>query len=157
MKAGTRFSAQAFLDSPGPAKTISEYRRGETVFTQGDACQHVFYIRMGGVRLSALSRTGHEVVVAMLGPGDFFGEGCLAGQPARVGTATAMTPSVILLVARAKMVRLLRQEIAMADRFIAQMLSRTIRTEEDLLDQLFSSIEKRHGQADKRRAGGSRT
>ena len=91
------FNAQAFLDSAGVAKTIVEYGRGETIFTQGDACEHVMYIQTGGVKLSVLSKTGREAVVAMLGPGDFFGEGCLAGQPVRMGSATAITPSAILL------------------------------------------------------------
>lgn len=137
------FNAQAFLSSSGIAKTVVEYGRGETIFTQGDACEEVLYIRTGGVGLSVRSKTGREAVVAMLGPGDFFGEECLAGQPARMGSATAITPSVILLVGRAKMARLLRKQHAMSDRFIAHMLSRNIRIEEDLLDQLFSSSEKR--------------
>jgi CRP-like cAMP-binding protein len=137
------FNAQAFLDSSGKAKTIVEYRRGETIFTQGDACEDVLYIQTGGVRLSVLSKTGREAVVAMLGPGDFFGEGCLAGQPVRMGSATAITPSVILLVGKEKMIRLLHQQHAMSDRFISHMLSRNIRIEEDLIDQLFNSSEQR--------------
>ena len=137
------FNAQAFLDSSGIAKTIMEYGRGETIFTQGDACEDVLYIQTGGVKLSVLSKTGREAVVAMLGPGDFFGEGCLAGQPVRMGSATAITPSVILLVGKEKMVRLLHQQHAMSDRFISHMLSRNIRIEEDLIDQLFNSSEKR--------------
>jgi CRP/FNR family cyclic AMP-dependent transcriptional regulator len=137
------FPAQAFLDSSGIAKTIEKYGRGETIFTQGDACEDVLYIQTGGVKLSVLSKTGREAVVAMLGPGDFFGEGCLAGQPVRMGSATALTPSVILLVRKAKMVRLLHQQHAMSDRFISHMLSRNIRIEEDLIDQLFNSSEKR--------------
>jgi CRP/FNR family cyclic AMP-dependent transcriptional regulator len=137
------FDAQAFLDSTGVPKTVAEYGRGETVFTQGDACEHVFYIQGGGIKLSVLSKNGREAVVAMLGPGDFFGEGCLAGQPVRMGSATAITPSVIMLVAKQKMVRLLRKQHEMSDRFISHMLSRNIRIEEDLIDQLFNSSEKR--------------
>jgi CRP-like cAMP-binding protein len=125
------------------AKTITAYGRGETIFTQGDACEDVLYIQTGGVKLSVLSKTGREAVVAMLGPGDFFGEGCLAGQPVRMGSATAVTPSVILLIGKEKMVRLLHKQPAMSDRFIAHMLSRNIRIEEDLIDQLFNSSEKR--------------
>ena len=87
------FNAQTFLDSAGLSKTIAEYARDESIFTQGDACLHVMYIQSGGVKLSVLSKTGREAVVAMLGPGDFFGEGCLAGQPIRIGSATAITPS----------------------------------------------------------------
>jgi CRP/FNR family transcriptional regulator, cyclic AMP receptor protein len=137
------FNAQAFLDSSGVAKSVVEYARGAIIFTQGDLCEHVLYIQTGGVKLSVLSKTGREAVVAMLGPGDFFGEGCLAGQPIRMGSATAITPSVIRLVAKAKMVRLLHRQHAMSDRFISHMLSRNIRIEEDLIDQLFNSSEKR--------------
>jgi CRP/FNR family transcriptional regulator, cyclic AMP receptor protein len=137
------FNAQAYLKSAGVAKTIVEYARGETVFAQGDACDHVLYIQSGGVKLSVLSKTGREAVVAMLGPGEFFGEGCLAGQPVRMGSAAAITPSVILLINKGKMVRLLHKQHAMSDRFITHMLARNIRIEEDLVDQLFNSSEKR--------------
>ena len=122
---------------------MAQFKRGEAVFTQGDACEHVMYIQAGGVKLSVLSKTGREAVVAMLGPGDFFGEGCLAGQPIRMGSATAIAPSTILLVDKEKMVGLLHKQHAMSDRFISHMLSRNIRIEEDLIDQLFNSSEKR--------------
>ena len=128
-------------------KTVVAYGRGESIFTQGDACEDVLYIQTGGVKLSVLSKTGKEAVVAMLGPGDFFGEGCLAGQPLRMGSATAITPSVILVVGKDKMVRLLHQQHGMSDRFISHMLSRNIRIEEDLIDQLFNSSEKRLARA----------
>jgi CRP/FNR family transcriptional regulator, cyclic AMP receptor protein len=137
------FNAKEYLDSSGIAKSIIEYGRGESIFAQGDVCDHVMYIQTGGVKLSVLSKTGREAVVAMLGPGDFFGEGCLAGQPVRMGSATAITPSVILLVDKSRMVRLLHRQHAMSDRFISHMLSRNIRIEEDLIDQLFNSSEKR--------------
>ena len=142
-KAAPVFDAQAFLESEGVAKTVAKYGRGESVFTQGDVCEHVMYIQTGGIKLSVLSKTGREAVVAMLGPGDFFGEGCLAGQPFRMGSATAMTPSTILLVDKAKMVGLLHKQHAMSDRCISHMLARNIRIEEDLIDQLFNSSEKR--------------
>jgi CRP/FNR family cyclic AMP-dependent transcriptional regulator len=142
-RAAPQFNVQAFLDSTGVAKTMLEYSRGDAVFTQGDVCHHVFYIREGGVKLSVLSKTGREAVVAMLGPGDFFGEGCLAGQPTRMGSATAITSSLILLVDKKEMVKLLHKQHALSDRFIAHMLSRNIRIEEDLIDQLFNSSEKR--------------
>jgi CRP-like cAMP-binding protein len=138
-----RFNAPAFLDSSGIRKTIVEYRRGETIFAQGDACKGVLCIQTGGVKLSVRSKIGREAVVARLGPGEFFGEGCLAGQSVRMGSATAITPSVILAVGKASMTRLLHQQHAMSDRFISHMLSRNIRIEEDLLDQLFNSCEKR--------------
>jgi len=137
------FSAEAFLASAGVAKTIVQYGRGEAIFTQGDSCEHVLYIQSGGVKLSVLSKTGKEAVVAMLGPGDFFGEGCLAGQPLRMGSATAITPSAILRVRRGEMVELLHKQHTMSDRFISHMLTRNIRIEEDLIDQLFNSSEKR--------------
>lgn len=136
------FSAQAFLDSGGNARTIVKYRRGEAIFAQGDACKHVMYIQKGGVELSVRSKTGREAVVAMLGPADFFGEGCLAGQTVRTGSATAVTPSTILLVDKHRMVRLLHQQHAMSDRFIAHMLARSVRIEEDLLQQMSNSSEK---------------
>ncbi len=137
------FDARPLLGFSGIAKSIAEYGRGETIFTQGDPSRDVFYIQTGGVKLSVLSKTGREAIVAMLGQGDFFGEGCLAGQPVRTGSATAITPSVIFLVAKKVMVRLLHKQHAMSDRFISHMLSRNIRIEEDLIDQLFNSSEKR--------------
>src|SRR6202011_413384 len=130
------FNAQTFLDSAGIARKVVEYRRAEVIFTQGDPCESVLYIQQGGVKLSVLSKTGREAVVAMLGPGDFFGEGCLAGQPVRMGSATATTDSTILLVAKNQMVRRLHKQHALSDRFITHMLARNIRIEEDLVDQL---------------------
>jgi CRP/FNR family cyclic AMP-dependent transcriptional regulator len=141
------FNAQVFLNSAGMAKQIVEYGRGATIFTQGDVSDHVLYIQAGGVTLSVLSKTGREAIVAMLGPGDFFGEGALAGQPSRIGTASAITPSTILLIDRDKMVTLLRKQHDMSDRFIANMLSRNIRIEEDLTDQLCNSSERRLARA----------
>ena len=143
MKRKGTFNVQAFLDSAGIARRIVAFRRGEVVFAQGDVCESVMYIHAGGVKLSVLSRTGREAVVAMLGPGEFFGEGCLAGQPLRVGSATAVTASSILLVDKDEMLRLLHKQHALSDRFIAHMLARNIRIEEDLIDQLFNSSEKR--------------
>jgi len=137
------FNAQAFLDSAGISRKIVEYRSGDVVFTQGDLCEHVLYIQQGSVKLSVLSKTGREAVVAMLGLGEFFGEGCLAGQPVRMGSATATTDSTILLVDKDEMVELLHKQHALSDRFIAHMLARNIRIEEDLVDQLFNSSEKR--------------
>jgi len=137
------FDAQAFLDLVGGPRSSAQYGRGEVIFTQGDVSKEVMYIQAGGVKLSVLSKNGKEAVVAMLGPGDFFGEGCLAGQRIRMGSATAITPSIILLVPKTRMLRLLHDEHSMSDRFIAHMLTRNIRIEEDLVDQLFNSSEKR--------------
>lgn len=133
--------------SSGVPKTVVNFARGETIFTQGDASDHVMYIRLGGVKLSVMSKNGREAVVAMLGPTDFFGEACLAGHAARMGSATAITPCVILMVRKGEMLRLLQTQHAMSDRFIAHMLSRNLRIEEDLIDQLFNSSEKRLARA----------
>jgi CRP/FNR family cyclic AMP-dependent transcriptional regulator len=141
------FNVQAFLDSAGIARKIAKYQRDEVIFTQGDPCEHVLYIQKGGVKLSVLSKSGREAVVAMLGAGEFFGEGCLAGQPIRMGSATATSESAILLVDKDQMVRLLHKQHALSDRFIAHMLARNIRIEEDLVDQLFNSSEKRLARA----------
>jgi CRP/FNR family cyclic AMP-dependent transcriptional regulator len=120
-----------------------EFRRGDVIFSQGDACGHVLYIQKGTVKLSVLSKAGRQAVVAMLGPGEFFGEGCLAGQPVRMGSASATTDSTVLLVEKAQMERLLHEQHALSDRFISHMLTRNIRIEQDLIDQLFNSSEKR--------------
>jgi CRP-like cAMP-binding protein len=137
------FDVRAFLESEGMARQIVSFRRADVVYTQGDPCESVMYIQTGGVKLSVLSKTGREAVVAMLGPGEFFGEGCLAGQPVRMGSATAVMPSTILFVDKESMVALLHKQHALSDRFIAHMLARNIRIEEDLVDQLFNSSEKR--------------
>jgi CRP/FNR family transcriptional regulator, cyclic AMP receptor protein len=137
------FNLQGFLESAGIAKKVLAYRRGEAIFTQGDACEHVWYIQSGGIKLSVLSKTGKEAVVAMLGPGDFFGEGCLAGQEVRMGSASAVTASAILRIDKGHMAQLLHKQHAMSDRFISHILTRNIRIEEDLIDQLFNSSEKR--------------
>ena len=142
-KKNATFNVQAFLDSAGIARKIVKYRRGEVIFTQGDPCEHVLYIQQGNVKLSVLSKAGREAVVAMLGAGEFFGESCLAGHAVRMKTATATTDSTILRVDKDQMVRLLRKQHALSDRFIAHMLARNIRIEEDLVDQLFNSSEKR--------------
>ena len=141
--AAPAFDARTLLESASVPKTIVRYGRGDAIFTQGEACEHVMYIQVGGVKLSVLSKTGREAVVAMLGPGDFFGEGCLAGQPRRMGSASAITPTTILINAKARMINLLHRQQAMSDQFIAHMLSRNIRIEEDLIDQLFNTSEKR--------------
>ena len=137
------FDVEAYLKAEGPPHTVARYRRGQVVFTQGDAGQDVRYLQKGAIKLSVLSRIGKEAVVAMLVPGDFFGEGVLAGQSIRIGTATAMSPSSVLTIEKAALVRLLHEEPAFADRFLSYMLHRNIRIEADLVDQLFNSSEKR--------------
>ena len=137
------FDLHAFLDSAGVARTIHTYKRSAVIFSQGDAATDVFYIQNGSVKLSVLSRTGKEAVVAVLGQGDFFGEGCLAGQPRRIATASAMSASTVLVVEKPQMLEMLHTQTALAERFLAHMLARNIRVEEDLVDQLFNSSEKR--------------
>jgi CRP/FNR family transcriptional regulator, cyclic AMP receptor protein len=136
-------NVRVFLESAGPARKVVEHRRGGVIFDQGDPCDTVLYVQKGGVKVSVLSTAGREGVVAMLGPGDFFGEGCLSGQPVRTGSATAMVPSTILLIDKDQMVTLLHEQPALSDRFIAHMLTRNIRIQEDLVDQLFNSTEQR--------------
>jgi CRP/FNR family cyclic AMP-dependent transcriptional regulator len=137
------FNAQAFLDSAGVARRVKAFKMAEIVYTQGDAAKSVLYLQEGGVKLSVVSEVGKEAVVAILGPGDFFGEGCLAGQPIRMGTATAITPSTVLVIEKSEMFKVLHEQHALSDRFITFMLARNIRIEEDLIDQLFNSSEKR--------------
>jgi CRP-like cAMP-binding protein len=141
------FNAQQFLDSAGFKRTIRALPPSAAVFAQGDPAKEVYYIQEGGVRLSVLSKTGREAVVAMLGPGEFFGEGCLAGQSVRMGTATTVVASTVLVIQKVQMVRLLHEQPDLSDLFIAHVLSRNIRIEEDLVDQLFNSSEKRLARA----------
>src|SRR3984893_4147337 len=131
----TAFDAQAFLDSAGVARKVTEFGKRETIFSQGDPAKNVLYIQKGGVRLSVVNESGKEAVVAVLGPGDFFGEGCLAGQPIRIGTATAITATTALVIEKQEMIRVLHAEHEFSDRFITFMLARNIRIEEDLVDQ----------------------
>ena len=142
-KAGRVFNAEAFLNAPGVARRSVDYPRGKAIFAQGDPADTVLYIQRGSVKLSVLSQGGKEGVVGVLGKGDFFGEGALAGQPIRLATATAMTASQILVIPKRQMIRLLHQQHALSDRFIAHMLARNTRLEEDLVDQLFNASEKR--------------
>lgn len=141
------FDAQAFLDSAGVARKVVDFPKKTTIFAQGDAAKHVMYIQQGGVKLSVVNATGKEAVVAVLKPGDFFGEGCLAGQSIRMGSATSTALSTVLVIDKDEMIRVLHAEHEFSDRFIAYMLSRNIRVEEDLVDQLFNSTEKRLARA----------
>ncbi|HWY44991.1 MAG TPA: Crp/Fnr family transcriptional regulator [Candidatus Sulfotelmatobacter sp.] len=137
------FNAQDFLDTAGVARKIEEYRRGESIYSQGDAAETVMYVQQGGVKLSVVNGSGKEAVVAMFGPTDFFGEGCMAGQTIRMGTTSAVTPTTLLVIQKKELLRALHAEHALSDHFIAYMLARNIRVEEDLIDQLFNSSEKR--------------
>jgi CRP/FNR family cyclic AMP-dependent transcriptional regulator len=137
------FDADAFLRSVGVGKTILSYQPTDVIFSQGDASDSVLYIQEGAVKLSVQSHGGKEAVVAMLGPGDFFGERALAGHPVRLEAATAMSATTVLSIPKRLMIRLLHDQHALSDRFITFMLARNIRIEEDLVDQLFNSSEKR--------------
>jgi CRP/FNR family transcriptional regulator, cyclic AMP receptor protein len=137
------FDPQVFLDTAGVSRKIAEYRRNESIYTQGDAAESVMYVQKGGVKLSVVNGSGREAVVAMFGPTDFFGEGCMAGQTVRMGTAAAVTPTTILVIDKKELLRVLHTEHNLSDHFIRYMLAHNIRVEEDLVDQLFNSSEKR--------------
>jgi CRP/FNR family transcriptional regulator, cyclic AMP receptor protein len=141
------FDLRTFLETAGATRRVLEFRRREKIYRQGDPAKSVKYIQEGGARLSIINEDGKEAVIAVLGPGDFFGEGCLAGQPVCMGTAKAIGPTSILSIGKAEMMRLLRTEHSLSDLFIAHMLTRNIRIEEDLVDQLFNSTEKRLARA----------
>jgi CRP/FNR family transcriptional regulator, cyclic AMP receptor protein len=141
------FDVALFLDSAGLGRRVSELRAKEIVFAQGDPATDVIYIQEGGVRLKIVNESGKEAVVAVLGPGDFFGEGCLSGQSICMATATAIGPTRVLVIAKNEMIRALHGEHEFSDRFIAYMLARNIRVEADLVDQLFNSSEKRLARA----------
>jgi CRP/FNR family cyclic AMP-dependent transcriptional regulator len=140
---GLGFDAKSFLDSAGLGRTVTNFRAKETVFAQGDPATGVMYLQEGGVRLTVVNETGKEAVVAILEPGDFFGEGCLAGQSICMATATTIGPTTVLVIEKKQMIRVLHEEHEFSDRFIAYMLARNIRVEEDLIDQMFNSSEKR--------------
>ena len=138
------FDPKAFLATAADGgRTISKYRKDQIVFTQGQVADAVFYIQQGNVKITVVSEQGKEAIVAMLGPGDFFGEGCLAGQPRRIATVAAMTECEIMRLEKTAMVRVIHEEPRFSELFISHLLARTIRVEEDLVDQLFNSSEKR--------------
>jgi CRP/FNR family transcriptional regulator, cyclic AMP receptor protein len=137
------FDLDVFLSSVDGGRTISKYRRNKPIFAQGDTADSVFYIQDGSVKLTVVSERGKEAIVAIHGKGDFFGEGCLTGQPRRLATATAMTESVIMRLDKTSVVRVLREEPEFSNAFLAYLLARNARVEEDLVDQLFNSSEKR--------------
>jgi CRP/FNR family cyclic AMP-dependent transcriptional regulator len=137
------FNVQAYLASGGVARKVVKYQRSDKAFSQGDPATDILYIQKGGIKLSVVNEVGKEAVVAMLGPGDFFGEGCLAGQLVRMGTATAITPATLLVIEKQEVIRVVHAEHSFFDRFVTYMLARNIRIEQDLVDQLFNSCEKR--------------
>ena len=138
-----KFSSQSFLAHPGPGKTLLKCPKKYTIFSQGDKANAVFYVQAGKVKLTVLSDQGKEAVVAVLGAGEFFGEQCLTGQLVRTATATALEDATILRIAEETMVRTLREEPSFNELFLKYVLSHSLRVEEDLVDQLFNSSEKR--------------
>jgi len=138
-----RFDAGKYLETAGVKRKIVTYRKGQAIFSQGDECSTVNYLQKGAVKLTILSAAGKEAVIAILYAGEFFGEGCIAGQPRRVATATATEPTSVLAIDKKEMLRILHEEHEFSDRFVAHMLRRNVRVEEDLADQLFNSSEKR--------------
>jgi len=143
LKAIVKFNAQAFLDTVGVGRFIGKYKAGEAVFLQGDAADAVFYIQKGKVQITVVSKQGKEGVIAVLGPGDFFGEGCLAGQPLHIATATVTADSAIVKIEKQTMIRVMREEPTLSQIFMSFLLSRNIQVEADLIDHLFNSSEKR--------------
>lgn len=146
-KADPKFDSKAFLAKTNGGRTISKLQMNQIIFAQGDPADSVLYIRHGKVKVTVNSAQGKEAVVAILGPDEFCGEGCLAGQPRRIATATAMTDCEIMRLEKATMIRVLHDEPAFSEMFVAHLLARTIRVEEDLVDQLFNSSEKRLARA----------
>jgi len=141
------FDPKTFLATVNGGRTLSTYRKDQTVFAQGDTADSVFYIQKGKVKVTVLSEQGKEAVVALLGPDEFCGEGCLTGQKLRIATAAAMTECEIMRIERKSMIRVLHEEPAFSEMFVAHILARTIRVEADLVDQLFNSSEKRLARA----------
>lgn len=141
--AGASFDPQSLLAKVGEGRSIVQHRKDQIVFSQGEPADAVFYIQDGKVKITVVSDQGKEAVIAILGPGDFFGEGCMAGQPRRMASVAAMTDCSILRLEKAAMIRLVHNEPAFSEMFISHLLARAIRVEEDLVDQLFNSSEKR--------------
>ena len=143
IKRRPKFNPKSFLAKVGEGRSIGKYRKDQIVFSQGEPADAVFYVQKGKVKVTVVSEQGKEAVVAILGPNEFVGEGCLAGQPQRIATVATMTDSVIVRLEKATIVRVIHQKPAFSEMFIAHLLGRTIRVEADLVDQLFNSSEKR--------------
>jgi CRP-like cAMP-binding protein len=141
------FNVKTFLSTVDGGRTVSSYRKNQKVFAQGDPANSIFYIKEGSAKLTVLSEQGKEAIVALHGKGDFFGEGCLTGQQRRLATASAMTECVIMQLDKTAVVRVLTEEPKFSEMFLAYVLKRNARVEEDLVDQLFNSTEKRLARA----------
>jgi CRP/FNR family cyclic AMP-dependent transcriptional regulator len=146
-KAARPFDAGVYLETAGVKREIVPYGNGQIIFSRGDKCNSVLYLQTGVVKITVKSSGGKEAVIALLKPGDFFGEGCISGQPLRVSTATAMGPVSVMEIEKQEMNRVIHEEREFSNRFVAHMLKRNVRVEEDLVDQLFNSSEKRLARA----------
>lgn len=146
-KAKSVFDVEKYLETAGVKRKIIPFRKNQIIFSQGDAGHSVYYLQHGQIKITVTSSGGREAVIALLGKGEFFGEGCIAGQPLRVSTATAMEPVSILEIEKSEMLRVIHDEREFSDLFVGHMLRRNVRVEEDLVDQLFNSSEKRLARA----------
>jgi CRP/FNR family cyclic AMP-dependent transcriptional regulator len=142
-KRSSQFNPELYLESVGISRKVGDFRKNQAIFSQGDVADEVFYIQKGNVKLTVVNGVGKEAVVAIFGPGDFFGEGAISSEVIRMGTATAVAPTMVLIIGKNEMIRVLHAEHLLSDRFITYMLARNSRVQADLVDQLFNSTEKR--------------
>jgi CRP/FNR family transcriptional regulator, cyclic AMP receptor protein len=142
-KRSNPFNPELYLQSVGISRKVGDFRKNQAIFSQGDVADEVFYIQKGSVKLTVVNGVGKEAVVAIFGPGDFFGEGAISSEVIRMGTATAVAPTMVLIIGKNEMIRVLHAEHLLSDRFITYMLARNSRVQADLVDQLFNSTEKR--------------
>jgi len=142
-KRNNPFSPEVYLESVGVSRKVGDFRKSQTIFSQGDVADEVFYIQKGSVKFTVVNQVGKEAVVAIFGPEDFFGEGAISSEVIRMGTATAIVPTTALIIGKDEMIRVLHAEHLLSDRFIIYMLARNSRVQADLVDQLFNSTEKR--------------
>jgi CRP/FNR family transcriptional regulator, cyclic AMP receptor protein len=146
-KRSSQFNPELYLESVGISRKVGDFRKNQAIFSQGDVADEVFYIQKGNVKLTVVNGVGKEAVVAIFGPGDFFGEGAISSEVIRMGTATAVAPTMVLIIGKNEMIRVLHAEHLLSDRFITYMLARNSRVQADLVDQLFNSTEKRLARA----------
>ncbi len=142
-KRSSPFNPELYLQSVGISRKVGDFRKNQAIFSQGDVADEVFYVQQGSVKLTVVNGVGKEAVVAIFGPGDFFGEGAISSEVIRMGTATAVAPTMVLIIGKNEMIRVLHAEHLLSDRFITYMLARNSRVQADLVDQLFNSTEKR--------------
>src|ERR1700730_11924286 len=141
------FGVQQYLSNAGVARRVVKFKKGQVLFSQDDPCDEVLYLQSGNAKLSIVNTQGKEAVLAIVGPGDFLGEGCIIGNPVRMATATAIAPLNVMIIEKQEMMRVLHDEQEFAGKFISYMLERNIKTEADLVDHVFNSTEKRLARA----------